>query len=163
MAMLKLKVGGPRVLGGSRHTYALVASQYNPQYVQGLVDHAATELMRLVPNARLILHQVPGAFEIPLVVQELAGKPDNEIDAVIALGVIIQGDTSHAELLASSVTHALQQIMLATRIPIVHEVLSCKDEAQAKIRCLEDPYNRGTEAAHTAINIATLLANLRQE
>ena len=161
--MLKLKVGGPRVLGGSRRSYALVASQYNPHYVQGLVDHAATELMRQVPNARLILHQVPGAFEIPLIVQELAGKPDNDIDAVIALGVIIQGDTAHAELLASSVTHALQQIMLATRVPVVHQVLSCKDEAQAKIRCLETPYNRGTEAAHTAINISSLLAQLRQE
>ena len=69
--MLKLKVGGPRVLGGARRTYALVASQYNPEYVQALVDHAAKELMRLVPSARLILHQVPGAFEIPLVVQEL--------------------------------------------------------------------------------------------
>ena len=162
MSMLKLKVGGPRVLGGSRRTYALVASQYNPTLVQGLVDHAATELMRLVPNARLILHQVPGAFEIPLVVQELAGKPDNEIDAIIALGVIIEGDTSHAELLASSVTHALLQIMLATRIPVIHQVLSCKDEAQAKIRCLETPYNRGTEAAHSAINISTLITHLRE-
>ena len=160
--MLKLKVGGPRVLGGSRRTFALVASQYNPKFVQGLVDHTATELMRLVPNARLILHQVPGAFEIPLVVQELTTKPENEIDAVIALGVIIQGDTSHAELLASSVTHALQQIMLATRIPVIHEVLSCKDESQAKIRCLEDPYNRGTEAAHAAINIAALVTHLRE-
>ena len=72
--MLKLKVGGPRVLGGSRRTYVLVASQYNPVYVQGLVDCAAKELMRLAPNARLILHQVPGAFEIPIVVQELATK-----------------------------------------------------------------------------------------
>ena len=160
--MLKLKVGGPRVLGGSRRTYALVASQYNPQYVQGLVDHTANELMRQVPNARLLLHQVPGAFEIPLIVQELATKPENEIDAVIALGVIIQGDTSHAELLASSVTHALQQIALATRIPVIHQVLSCKDEDQAKIRCLDAPYNRGTEAAHAAINIASLIAQLRQ-
>ena len=73
--MLKLKVGGPRVLGGARRTYALVASQYNPEFVQGLVDYTAKELMRLVPNARLILHQVPGAFEIPIVVQELAAKP----------------------------------------------------------------------------------------
>ena len=160
--MLKLKVGGPRVLGGARRTFALVASQYNPKLVQGLVDHAATELMRLVPNARLILHQVPGAFEIPLVVQELATKPDNEIDAIIALGVIIQGDTGHAELLGNTVTHALQQIMLGTRIPVIHEVLSCKDEAQAKIRCLEEPYNRGTEAAHAAVNIAALITQLRE-
>ena len=163
MAMQRLKVGGPRVLGGTRRTFAIVASQYNPEYVQGLVDHAASELMRLVPNARLILHQVPGAFEIPLVVQELASKEENEIDAILALGVIIQGDTSHAELLAQSVTHALQQIMLASRIPVIHEVLSCKDEAQAKIRCLDNQYNRGTEAAHAAISIASLVTQLRAE
>ena len=78
------------------------------------------------------------------------------------MGVIIQGDTSHAELLASSVTHALLQIMLGSRIPVIHEVLSCKDEAQAKIRCLEAPYNRGTEAAHAAINIAALITQLRE-
>ena len=163
MAMQRLKVGGPRVLGGTRRTYAIVASQYNPNYVQGLVDHAASELMRLVPNARLILHQVPGAFEIPLVVQELASKEDNEIDAILALGVIIQGDTSHAELLGSSVTNALQQIMLASRIPVIHEVLSCKDEAQAQARCLDTLHNRGIEAAHAAISIATLIAQLREQ
>ena len=160
--MLKLKVGGPRVLGGARRTYAIVASQYNPHFVQGLVDHAATELMRLVPNARLILHQVPGAFEIPLIVQELLSKPDNEIDAILALGVIIQGDTNHADLLGHSVTHALLQIMLAARIPVVHEVLTCKDETQAQIRCVEDLYNRGTEAAHTAINMSSLIGQLRE-
>ncbi len=163
MAMQRLKVGGPRVLGGTRRTYAIVASQYNPKLVQGLVDHAATELMRLVPSAKLILHQVPGAFEIPLVVQELATREENEIDAILALGVIIQGDTAHADLLASSVTHALQQIMLANRIPIIHEVLSCKDEAQARIRCLDEPQNRGTEAAHAAVSIASLVAQLREQ
>ena len=110
--MLKLKVGGPRVLGGARRTYALVASQYNPEFVQGLVDFTAKELMRLVPNARLILHQVPGAFELPLVVQELASKEDNEIDAIIALGVILQGETMHADYIGRTVTDALQQIAL---------------------------------------------------
>ena len=82
----RIKVGGPRVLGGAKHTFALVASQYNPEYVQGLVDHAATELMRIMPTVRIVLQQVPGAFEIPLVVQELATKEDNDVDAIIALG-----------------------------------------------------------------------------
>ena len=160
--MLKIKVGGPRVLGGARHTFALVASQYNPEYVQGLVDGTATELMRIMPAARLILQQVPGAFEIPLIVQELATKENNEITAIIALGVILQGGTEHAEHLGRCVTDALQQIALSTRVPIVHQVLSCKDEEQAKVRCLDPKYNRGIEAAHTAINIAGLIAHLRE-
>ncbi len=160
--MLKLRVGGPRVLGGARRTFALVASQYNPEYVQGLVDHTAVELMRVVPNARLILHQVPGAFEIPIVVQELAARPDNEIDVIIALGVILQGETDHAELLSRTVTDALQQIALDHRLPVIHQVLTCKDEDQAKVRCIDAKFNRGTEAARAAVSMSNLLAQLRE-
>lgn len=160
--MLKLRVGGPRVLGGARRTFALVASQYNPEYVQALVDHTAVELMRVVPNARLILHQVPGAFEIPIVVQELAARPDNEIDVIIALGVILQGETDHAELLSRTVTDALQQIALNHRLPVIHQVLTCKDENQAKVRCIDAKFNRGTEAARAAVSMSNLLAQLRE-
>ena len=161
MPLPKLRVGGPRVLGGARRTFALVASQYNPNFVQGLVDHAATELMTAIPNSRLILHQVPGAFEIPLVVQELAARAEHEINVIIALGVIIHGDTDHGELLGRTVTDALQQIALSNRVPIIHQVLSCKDEDQAKVRCLEEKYNRGTEAARAAMKMADLLDQLR--
>ena len=149
------------MLGGARRTFALVASQYNPNFVQGLVDHAATELMTAIPNSRLLLHQVPGAFEIPLIVQELAARAEQEINVVIALGVIIHGDTDHGELLGRTVTDALQQIALSNRIPIIHQVLTCKDEEQAKVRCLEAKYNRGTEAARAAIKMADLLDQLR--
>lgn len=160
--MLKLRVGGPRVLGGARRTFALVASQYNPEYVQALVDHTAVELMRVVPNARLILHQVPGAFEIPIVVQELAARADNEIDVIIALGVILQGETDHAELLSRTVTDALQQIALNHRLPVIHQVLTCHDEEQARVRCVDPTYNRGTEAARAAVSMSNLLAQLRE-
>ena len=159
--MLKHRIGGPRVLGGARRTFALVASQYNPAFVQGLVDHAATELMTAIPNSRLLLHQVPGAFEIPIVVQELAARAEHEIDVIIALGVIIHGDTDHGDLLARTVTDALQQIALTNRVPVIHQVLSCRDEEQAKVRCLEVRQNRGTEAARAAIKMADLLDQLR--
>ena len=159
--MLKLRVGGPRVLGGARRTFAMVASQYNPELVQGLVDHAALELMTALPSSRLILHQVPGAFEIPLVVQELASQAENEINVILALGVIIHGDTDHGELLSRTVTDALQQIALSHRVPVIHQVLACKDEEQARVRCLEAKFNRGTEAAHAAIRMADLLEQLR--
>ena len=81
---------------------------------------------------------------------------------IIALGVIIQGETDHAEHLGRTVTDALQQIALATKVPVIHQVLSCKDEAQAKIRCFDPEKNRGIEAAHAAINIAGLVAHLRE-
>ncbi len=160
--MLKLRVGGPRVLGGARRSFALVASQYNPEYVQALVDHTAVELMRVLPSARLVLHQVPGAFEIPLVVQELAAKKENELDVIIALGVILQGETDHADLLARTVTDALQQIALSQRLPIIHQVLTCKDEEQARMRCIDTKFNRGIEAARAAISMSHLLSQLRE-
>ena len=77
-------------------------------------------------------------------------------------GVIMQGETGHAEHLGRTVTDALQQIALATRVPIIHQVLSCKDEAQAKVRCLDSEHNRGIEAAHAAITMAGLVAHLRE-
>jgi 6,7-dimethyl-8-ribityllumazine synthase len=160
--MLNLKVGGPRILGGARRNFALVVSQYNPKYVQGLVDHTARELMRLSPGSRLSLHQVPGAFEIPMVVQEVAVQTESETHAIIALGVILQGETEHADNIGRSVTDALQQIALATRIPVIHEVLTCKDIGQAKVRCLDPQLNRGLEAARAAVSISNLIAQLRE-
>ena len=161
MAILKPKLGGPRVLGTARRTFALVASQYNPEYVQGLVDHAAQEFTRIAPSARLSLYQVPGAFEIPVLIQELAMLPNNDIDAIVALGVIIQGDTEHANHIARTVTDALQQIALSTRIPVIHQVLSCKDEAQARTRCLDEELNRGIEAARAAVSMANIVSQVR--
>src|SRR5882724_4005333 len=69
----------PRVDKGKR-TFQIVASQFNPQYVQGLVDHAAEELHELAPGAAISIHRVPGSFEIPVVVRELARK--NKADAI---------------------------------------------------------------------------------
>lgn len=158
--MLKVLPNRPRIIGGKR-AFALVVSQYNAVYVQGLVDHAANEIMALMPAANLVLYQVPGAFEIPIVVQEIASRPERRVEVILALGVIIQGDTDHAEHIGRTVTDALMQIALRSRIPVIHQVLSVKDETQARVRCLEDKYNRGTEAARTAIAISQLMAELK--
>ena len=73
MAMSNLIQPRSRVFGGKR-TFMIVASQFNAPYVQGLVNHVTEELRRLAPKSVLALHQVPGAFEIPVVVRELAEK-----------------------------------------------------------------------------------------
>ena len=103
---------------------------------------------------------MPGAFEIPLVVREVALK--KQADAIVALGVILQGKTAHAQHLGEVVTHALQQISLEHGVPVIHAVLSLKNEAQARERCLEDKMNRGTEAARAAFEMANLIAELRK-
>nr|MBA3543179.1 6,7-dimethyl-8-ribityllumazine synthase [Chthoniobacterales bacterium] len=83
-------------------------------------------------------------------------------DAIIALGVILEGETAHAQFLGQSVTNALQQISLDYGVPVIHAVLSLKDETQARERCLGDKINRGMEAARAAYEMANLIAELRK-
>ncbi len=137
-----------------------MASQFNAQYVQGLVSHCTNELRVLSPGSNVALHLVPGAFEIPLMVREVALKKN--ADAIVALGVILEGETAHAQHLGQVVTSALQQISLEHGVPVIHAVLSLKNEAQAQKRCLEDEHNRGTEAARAAYEMANLIADLRK-
>jgi 6,7-dimethyl-8-ribityllumazine synthase len=149
----------PRVVK-SKRAFAIVASRFNAQYVDALVDHATQELRALVPGARISLHRVPGAFEIPVVVRVLAAQ--NRMDAIIACGVILQGETNHAQNLSRSVTDALQRIAVERAVPVINVVLSFDNEDQARARCLENKINRGAEAARAAVEIANLLSNLRK-
>lgn len=148
----------PRI-AATKRTFVIVASQYNPEYVQGLIDHVKKELQVLAPYAATTLVQVPGSFEIPIAVQEVARK--GGIDAIIALGVIFQGATGHAGHIAEAITGALMQISLANRVPVIHEVLTVNNDEQAKARCLGEEINRGTEAARAAVRIASVLNDLK--
>jgi 6,7-dimethyl-8-ribityllumazine synthase len=143
----------------AKRTFFIVASRFNAQYVDGLVDHATEELHALAPDATISLHRVPGAFEIPVVVRELAAR--NKADAVIACGVILQGETNHAQNLSRSVTDALQSIAVKQAVPVINVVLSFANEDQARARCLEDRINRGTEAARAAVEISKVMSELR--
>lgn len=138
-----------------RRAVAIVASQYNPEFVEGLVSHTLKELALLLPDNSIQQFQVPGAFEIPLLVQEIAER--GAFTAIIALGVIIQGETQHARLVGEAVTHALLDLSLRFRVPIIHEVLLLENEAQARERCLEEEINRGTEAARVAVRMMQAL------
>ena len=150
---------GPRI-ANARRSFLIVASEFNGQYVQGLVDHAINELRALAPNATTSLYRVPGAFEIPVVVRELAAR--NKADAIIACGVILQGETNHAQNLSRSVTDALQRIAVDHGVPVINVVLSFDTEEQAVARCLENKINRGTEAARAAVEIAKVMADVHR-
>ena len=95
--MPKIAPTRPRASDKQR-TFIIVASQFNAPYVEGLVDHATEELRALAPNASVAIERVPGAFEIPVVVRELALQ--EKADAVIACGVILKGKTDHAQNLS---------------------------------------------------------------
>jgi 6,7-dimethyl-8-ribityllumazine synthase len=150
----------PRIIRG-KHTFHIVASQFNARYVKGLIDHAMKELRTLAPNATISIQRVPGAFEIPVVVRELASL--DKADAIIACGVILKGKTDHAQNLSRSVTDALQRIAVDRAVPVINAVLSFDDEIQASERCLENKINRGTEAARAAIEIANVMSALRRK
>jgi len=138
---------------------AIVASVYNAEYVDSMIDAALETLAGSgVDDVELI--RVPGAFEIPVVAAKLAQRKRLRPEAVLCLGVILRGKTTHAEHIGQSVTQSLAQIATDTTVPMIHEVLLLENKAQAKERCLSPKTNRGFEAAHTALIMAGLIREI---
>jgi 6,7-dimethyl-8-ribityllumazine synthase len=142
----------------SRARYAIVASEYNRRYVDAMV-RAAKRVLTQSGAEQVRVIRVPGAFEIPAVVGTLArlGQPPS---AVICLGVILRGETTHAEHIGKAVTDALMDIQVQTGVPVIHEVLLLENEQQARVRCLGKEHNRGREAALTSIAMARVVSSL---
>lgn len=147
-----------RAQSHSPASYAIVASTFNEVFVQSLVDNAHSELNALEPKANIVLIWTPGAFEIPLFVQAAAEL--KRFQAIIALGVILEGETLHAHLIAEPVSRALLEISLKHKLPVVHGVLLVKDEAQARARCMGTEHNRGVEVARAAVLAARKLPEI---
>ncbi len=149
----------PRRAPKSTLSFAIVASQYNQKFTQALVDNAHRELRLLEPGATVSLISAPGSYEIPLMVQAVAAL--ERYQAILAIGVLIRGETAHASLVADAVTTALMEISLANRIPVIHGVLLVENEDQARERCLEGEHNRGVEAARAAVSAARALRDIK--
>ena len=137
--------------------FAIVASQYNSRFVDAMVRAARAELVRA--GAKVQVVRVPGAYEIPVVASRLAGG--RKFSAVLCLGVILRGETTHAAHIGEAVSRALMDIQLTHGIPVIHEVLLLENEQQARARCLGRKHNRGTEAAQTALAMARVMATLK--
>src|SRR5512133_3690622 len=157
--MSKASPSPPRI-AKTRRTFHIVASRFNAQYVDGLIEHVIEELRALAPHVTISVHRVPGSFEIPVIAREVAIQ--NKADAIIACGVILQGETNHAQNLSRSVTDALQRIAIERGVPVINAVLSFDNESQARARCLENTINRGNEAARAAVEIANVLSEVRK-
>lgn len=154
-AMLKPVRKGAGKIPPGRGRFAIVASEYNARYVEGMLRAAKAEL-KAAGGAEIRVVRVPGAFEIPVVAGVLARQHPGW-DAVICLGVIMQGQTSHAQHVGEAVTLALSQIAIQTGVPTIHEVLVFTTEEQARVRCLAKQFNRGAEAAQTALKMARVM------
>lgn len=149
----------PRMIG-PKVRICIVASKYNEEFTNALVENAIEELTELVPQGRVDLIRVPGAFEIPMMVASILSR---EAPAcMIALGLIIRGDTAHGDVVCNSVTSALQDLAVKSLCPVIHEVLLVDDEKQAYARCIGTKLNRGREAARAAAAMIDVVQELER-
>ena len=139
----------------------IVVSHFNPEVTDGLLRGARAALAAAgITDSDITLVRVPGAFEIPLAALKLAES--KRIDAVIALGCLIKGDTMHFEYIAAAAAHGIMDVTTATGVPVAFGVLTTITDEQAAERAADNRDNKGREAALAAIDMATLLRRLWQ-
>lgn len=140
-------------------SFGIVISRFNDLFTNQLLRGALDCLVRHGGDEKNIeVVWVPGAYEQPIAVKKLAGS--GRYQAVIALGTVIQGATSHAGLINAQVARALTQISLDTGVPVVDGIVAADNLDQAIERCGSKAGNRGWSAALTAIEMATLFKAL---
>lgn len=144
-------------VGGAR--FAIVASRFNHFIVDRLVDGAVDALVRHgVDQGNISLGYVPGAFELPLLVDRFAKS--KKYDAVIACSAVIRGSTPHFDYVAGEATKGTAQSMLQTGVPIAFAVLTTDTIEQAIERAGTKAGNKGFEAGMTALEMVSLMRSL---
>lgn len=142
--------------------FGIVAARFNEIVVTKLVDGAVACLRRHgITDDDLDLVWTPGSFEIPLIARRLAAS--QEYDAVICLGAVVRGETSHFEFVAREVARGIQETAIQTRVPIIFGVLTTETLQQALDRAGGKHGNKGWDAAMAAMETASLLELLPKE
>src|ERR1043165_4358232 len=138
----------------------IVISRFNTDITDGLTQGAKSALLENgVRSEDITSIIVPGAFEIPLMLELLASKSDG-YDALIALGAVIQGETKHFDYISEAAMHGISEVSLKYKLPIGCGVLTTFTEEQAVARSRDDEHNKGREAALAAIEMVQLKRNL---
>jgi len=136
--------------------FALVVSRYNELITDRLREGAIQTLLRHGADPQSIdLYLVPGSWEIPLIAERCARS--GRYDAVICLGAVLQGETSHAQHISSAVCSALMRTMTETGVPVTLGILTEATFEQALERAGGKAGNKGAEAALSAIEMANLI------
>jgi 6,7-dimethyl-8-ribityllumazine synthase len=148
----------PRMAPRSNFAFAIVASQYNIEFTQALVDNACREIALLEQGAKTQIYWAPGAYEIPVLAKILTEQGRN--DAILCFAAILQGETAHAQLIAQAVTSALQHVAIGYGVPVLDGVLLFDSPEQARARCIDPSKNRGVEAARAAVGVARMVREI---
>jgi 6,7-dimethyl-8-ribityllumazine synthase len=142
-------------LSGKGLRIGIVQSRFNPVVCEGLLGACRAQLLQLgVNDADITLATVPGALEIPLVLQHMAGS--DKFDALIALGAVIRGDTYHFEVVSNESARCIGDVQLDNGLPIANAVLTTDTDAQAEERMNV----KGAEAAQVVVEMVNLLRAL---
>jgi len=143
-------------LNGEDLRIGVVQARFNEDICHGLLSACLAELKHLGVADEDILHvTVPGALEVPLVLQKMAES--QQFDALIALGAIIRGETYHFELVSNESGAGVTRVGLDFDIPIANAILTTENDEQAEVRMLE----KGRDAARVAVEMANLHKTLR--
>jgi 6,7-dimethyl-8-ribityllumazine synthase len=132
----------------------IVASRFNEALASKLLERAQAEARRLGAEARVV--SVPGALEIPVALRWLAQS--GRYEALVAIGMVIRGETYHFEVVANESARGVMQIALESGLPIANGILTTDDEAQAEARL-----EKGAEAVRVALEMARLRKELHEE
>ncbi|MFZ9629745.1 MAG: 6,7-dimethyl-8-ribityllumazine synthase [Ilumatobacteraceae bacterium] len=143
-------------LDGAGLRFGIVASRFNDLIVERLVDGAVESLVAHgVSEGDIAVQWVPGAWELPLVAQRIAGA--GSVDAVIALGAVIKGSTDHYTHVASQCAAGLMRVQLESHLPVAFGVLTTETIEQCIERAGTKAGNKGVEAAMAALETALVL------
>lgn len=141
---------------------AVVVAKYNDFVTDRLQAGALAALAKAgVVSANITIIRVPGAFEISFAARQAAETGD--FDAVICLGCLIRGATAHFEYIAAAVSHGITAAAAETGVPISFGVLTTNSVEEAIERAGEGPANKGWEAALAAVDLATVVAQLKPQ
>ena len=141
-------------INGAELRFAVVAALFNTKLVDTLVSRAIETLLQAgVSREDIELVRVPGSNELPYAAAMLAKS--GEFDGVIALGVVLEGETPHAQIIADSTGPALQRIAIDTEVPVINGILLVHNLAQAEAR-VAGKHDRGREFGQAALQMAVL-------
>jgi len=147
-------------LSGSGKRFGIVASTYNQHVVSILLEGAIKCLSEHgVAPSDVVVARVPGAWEIPQALEELAARGD--VDGLIALGAVIRGDTPHFDFICAGCANGVERVAGKYRLPVAFGVLTCDNTQQAQDRAGGKDGNKGIEAALAALEMASLFERLR--